>query len=35
MRPKKFYYYKKFPITGNQGKIDKNRVINQLKKNIK
>ena len=33
MRPKKFYYYKKFPITGNQGKIDKNRVINQIKKN--
>ncbi len=32
MRPKKFHYFRKFPVTGNQGKIDKNRVINELKK---
>lgn len=35
MRPFKYFYYKKFPITGNQGKINKKKVIEEIIQNLK
>ena len=31
--PKKFLYFKKFKITGNQGKIDRKEVV-EISKNL-
>jgi hypothetical protein len=31
MIPVKFFYFKKFPVTGNQGKINRPEIINKIK----